>query len=113
MGYVANSLEANEELITMIKFHFIGAIRHPIQYLTSDRGVTSKKIVTSGGLIRRNTDDLRVTKIEGIQVDQSLLGRILGYGTVTFSGTGAGNIVMSFVPNPVEIKKIVGQLRED
>ena len=56
---------------------------------------------------------MRITKIEGIQVNQGLFGRILGYGTVVFQGTGAGSITMEYVPNPVEVKKIVGELRED
>jgi len=113
MGYVADSLEQNEELVQVVKFHILGALRHPIQAITIDRGVTNKKIVTSHGLISRNTDDMRITKMEGVQVKQGILGRIFGYGTVVFQGTGSGNVTMEYVPNPVELKKIVGNLRED
>ena len=113
MGYVADSLEDNEELIQVIKFHLVGAIFHPIQAFTTDRGVTSKKLVTSHGLISRKTDDMRITKVEGIQVSQGFFGRILGYGTVVFQGTGAGEITMKYVPSPVALKKVVGNLRQD
>jgi|TARA_Y100000996_G_C22477381_1_gene624750 uncharacterized membrane protein YdbT with pleckstrin-like domain len=113
MGYVADSLEQNEELVQVVKFHILGALRHPIQAFTTDRAVTNKKIVTSHGLISRKTDDMRLTKIEGIQVKQGMIGRIVGYGTVVFQGTGSGNVTMDYVPNPVELKKTVGNLRDD
>jgi uncharacterized membrane protein YdbT with pleckstrin-like domain len=113
MGYLADSIEQNEELIQVVKFHMMGALRHPIQFFTSDRGVTNKKVVTSHGLISRKTDDMRISKIEGVQVNQGILGRLLGYGTVVFQGTGSGIITMDYVPNPVELKKVVGSLRED
>ena len=113
MGYVADSLEENEELVKVVKFHLMGALRHPIQALTTDRGVTNKKIVTSHGLISRKTDDMRITKIEGIQVKQGIIGRVLGYGSIIFQGTGSGNLSMDYVANPVELKKVVGNLRDD
>ena len=56
---------------------------------------------------------MRLTKIEGIQVKQGMIGRIVGYGTVVFQGTGSGNVTMDYVPNPVELKKTVGNLRDD
>ena len=113
MGYVADSLEQNEELVQVVKFHIMGALRHPIQAFTTESRISYMKIVSSHGLISRKTDDMRLTKIEGIQVKQGIFGRILGYGTVVFQGTGSGNVTMDYVPNPVELKKTVGNLRDD
>jgi uncharacterized membrane protein YdbT with pleckstrin-like domain len=38
--------------------------------------------------IRRNSVELLINKVEGIQVNQGILGRILGFGSITISGTG-------------------------
>jgi uncharacterized membrane protein YdbT with pleckstrin-like domain len=52
--------------------------------------VTNRRVIYKRGLISRTTAEMHMDKIESVQVDQSILGRILNYGRVTIMGTGAG-----------------------
>jgi uncharacterized membrane protein YdbT with pleckstrin-like domain len=71
-----------------------------IKYITSEFAVTDQRLMVKTGLIRRSTFELFLKRLEGIQVDQSITGRILGYGTITASGTGGlqDNFVMISSP---------------
>jgi len=57
-------------------------LRSVITYSTSEFGVTNKRILIKVGFIRRNSLEILLTKVEGIQVNQGILGRILDYGTI-------------------------------
>jgi hypothetical protein len=58
--------------------------------------VTNKRIVAKRGLIRRDSVEMLHKKIESLTVHQSLLGRLLGYGTLAIHGTGGG---VEWIPN--------------
>src|ERR1044072_7877794 len=50
--------------------------------------VTDRRMIYKAGLIRRHTVEMNLDKVESVDVDQSLAGRLFGYGTVTIRGTG-------------------------
>lgn len=50
--------------------------------------VTNQRVIVKVGLISRTTVELNLGKLETVAVDQSLLGRLLGYGSVAFVGSG-------------------------
>ena len=95
---------------TRIAYMFIGAalfigIKAAIKYFSTESAATSKKVIFKTGFIRIDTLELRKEKIENIQVDQSIRGRILGYGDLTFIGTGGSPVVFKMIHNPVDTKK--------
>jgi uncharacterized membrane protein YdbT with pleckstrin-like domain len=47
---------------------------------TTEIAVTNHRIIYKAGLIRRDT--VEILMVESVDVDQSILGRLLGYGTV-------------------------------
>jgi len=59
-----------------------------VAYQTTEFGVTNKRLIVKTGLIRRRTLELLLRQVEAIAVDQGLSGRLLGYGSVTLTGTG-------------------------
>ncbi len=69
--------------------------------------VTDKRVLIKVGLIRRHSLELLLPKVEGIGVDQSILGRILGYGTITVSGTGGTRESFELIANPLEFRRQV------
>jgi uncharacterized membrane protein YdbT with pleckstrin-like domain len=81
----------------------IGLIRRA----TTEYGVTNNKVLSKTGLIKRDTDELRTIKIEGVDVTQGVLGRIFGYGNLVFSGTGSQSVTFKMVSNPLDLKKQV------
>jgi uncharacterized membrane protein YdbT with pleckstrin-like domain len=85
-------------------FLFIGAA---IQMKTNEFAVTNKRIIIKIGLIRRSTLELNLDKVESVGVDQSILGRILNYGTITISGTGSTRQPYKTIAAPMDFKKAV------
>lgn len=57
---------------------------------TTEVAVTSKRVIYKTGLVRRITSEISVEKIETVLVDQSILGRMLNFGTIVIRGTGGG-----------------------
>ena len=53
--------------------------------------VTNRRVIYKRGFISRTTAEMQMDKIESVEVDQSILGRILDYGKVTVLGTGVGS----------------------
>ena len=78
-----------------------------------EMAVTNKRVVLRKGIIAIDTDELKNMKIEGIEVEQSVMGRILNYGNVCFGGVGIGKLVFTNVSRPLEVKRraeeIVGE----
>lgn len=54
--------------------------------------VTDRRIIFKTGFISRRTDEMPLSKVENIEIRQSILGRLLGYGSVDVQGTGSGGI---------------------
>lgn len=78
-----------------------------INYATSEFGVTSKRVLVKVGLIRRVSLEVLLSKVEGIQVDQGILGRILGFGTVRVSGTGGTKDPFHKITAPLQLRRKV------
>ena len=78
-----------------------------INYTTSEFGVTNKRVIVKVGFIRRNSLEVLLNKVEGIQVNQGILGRILGYGSITVTGTGGTKDPFHKIAAPLEFRKKV------
>ncbi len=73
---------------------------------------TNKRVIQKRGIIRRVADELLVSKVESLEVKQSILGRILGYGNLHFSGTGTSKADFLRVKNPLETKALAADILE-
>lgn len=69
--------------------------------------VTDKRVIAKTGFIRRSSHEIARHKIEGVAVDQSLAGRMLGFGTVTVRGTGGGLAPMPQIADPLAFRNAV------
>ena len=67
--------------------------------------VTNKRVVMQNGVMGRQTEEVFLNKIESIGVDQSVMGRMLGYGTVTIRGTGGSFGPFERVSAPLELRR--------
>ena len=61
-----------------------------IVYITTELAITNKRVIAKTGLIERRTIEMFLEKIESIQVDQGVLGRMFNFGSVIISGTEIG-----------------------
>jgi uncharacterized membrane protein YdbT with pleckstrin-like domain len=78
-----------------------------IKSTSSEFAITNRRVVIKVGLIRRHSLELLLQKVEGIGVDQGIIGRILGYGTITVSGVGGTKEAFQRISNPLEFRRQV------
>ena len=76
-----------------------------IDYATSEFGVTNKRVIIKVGFLRRKTLELLLRHVEAISVDQSVMGRLLNYGSVTLTGTGGVREVFHNISTPLEFRR--------
>lgn len=70
----------------------------------TEMACTSRRVVFKTGIISIKTAEIKIDKIESIQIEQTFGGRILGYGDICFSGTGTAKVEFFKVDNPWQIK---------
>src|SRR6202022_4225740 len=58
---------------------------------TTETDVTNFRIVHKTGFIKRRTFEMSLDKVESVDVNQTILGRLLNYGSVTVRGVGEGS----------------------
>ena len=67
--------------------------------------LTGEKLFVVHGVLRRRAAAVRLAKVSTVEVEQSLLGRLLGYGTVV-----AGDLEIDCVPRAREVSALVERL---
>ena len=80
-----------------------------IRFSSSEFGVTNRRVLIKVGFIRRHSLELLLSKVEGIGVDQGILGRVLGYGTINVTGTGGTKEPFRNIAAPLEFRRMVQQ----
>ena len=76
-----------------------------IAYKTTEIAITSKRIIAKFGFISRSTIEINLPKVESLQVDQSVFGRLLDYGTIIVAGAGTPNLRIPGVADPLRFRK--------
>jgi uncharacterized membrane protein YdbT with pleckstrin-like domain len=85
----------------------MNVIRTLISYFTTEFALTNKRVIAKTGLIRRRSVELLLPKIESIGVNESVLGRMLDFGTITVTGTGGTKEPFGNIAAPMELRKRV------
>lgn len=78
-----------------------------ILYTGSEFAVTDRRVIIKVGWIQRRTLETMLGKVEALGVEQGLLGRLLGYGTITVTGTGGTQETFDRIASPLEFRKRV------
>ena len=78
-----------------------------IKLRSTELAVTNKRVVAKFGFISRDTIEINLARIESVQVSQSVMGRLLGYGTIVFSGAGTPQATIPSIASPLEFRKAV------
>lgn len=71
---------------------------------TTEVAVTDRRIILKRGFIRRHTVEMNMQKVESVDVDQTQLGRLFGYGTVTIRGVGSTFESLRMIDSPLELR---------
>lgn len=71
---------------------------------TTETDVTTLRVVHKTGFIKRRTFEMNLDKVESVDVDQSIPGRLLGYGDVTVRGVGEGFETIKGIGSPLQFR---------
>jgi uncharacterized membrane protein YdbT with pleckstrin-like domain len=71
--------------------------------------VSNKRVLIKTGFVNRKSIEVLLSKVESIGVEESGLGRILGYGSVIVRGTGGTFETFSRIAHPNEFRRQVQQ----
>jgi uncharacterized membrane protein YdbT with pleckstrin-like domain len=82
-------------------------IQEWLQWWVTEIAVTNRRVIYKIGLIRRQTNEMNTDKVESVRINQSILGRMLDYGTVTILGTGEGFETLHTIANPIELRNSI------
>jgi uncharacterized membrane protein YdbT with pleckstrin-like domain len=69
--------------------------------------VTDRRVIYKRGFIARRTVEMNISKVETVDVEQSIAGRLLGYGTVLIRGTGESLEPLRHVEAPLTIRNAI------
>lgn len=76
-----------------------------IVYRSTEFAVTDRRIIAKTGFISRNTVEMFLDKVESLNVDQTIAGRIFNFGTVTIRGTGSTEEPIGNISGPLALRK--------
>lgn len=71
---------------------------------TTEMVITNRRVVLKQGIISVHTSEIRNVKVETVRLHQGILGRLLGYGDLVFTGTGESHTIFSVVASPAKTK---------
>lgn len=80
---------------------------------STELALTTKRVMAKAGIIRRDTVELRLEKVEGLYVTQSMFGRMLNYGTIVVSGTGGLKTPIPFISDPIYFRNIFNEFLDN
>jgi uncharacterized membrane protein YdbT with pleckstrin-like domain len=115
LGMVAKLLEAQwmigipqEFMVAALLIGaFIYMLNGFILYFCTEFAVTDKRVIVKLGLIQRDTYELNLNRVTSLNVDQSIIGRLLNYGDITVVGMGGSLTPIRAVIDPLNFRKIV------
>lgn len=74
---------------------------------TTEIAITDSRLIYKRGLIARHIGEISIDRIEGVNVLQTILGRLLGYGRLAIRGMGVGEVILPPIENPVAFRKAI------
>jgi uncharacterized membrane protein YdbT with pleckstrin-like domain len=114
-NYVNNNLIAGEKVEYVTTYHwviffslralFTLFIAPLMDRYTDEFAITNKRVIIKTGLVSRKTVELNLSKIESVNVDQTIMGRIFGFGTITIIGIGGTREPFVNIRKPLEFRK--------
>lgn len=127
MAYIKNNLIKGETIEQELKLHwwywfgvFLNiifiitipfAIHFIIRGLTLEQVITNKRLIVKSGLIARKVEELKLAKVETVEIKQGILGRILGFGKLKLTGAGSHNTLTTIlIKDPVKAKNIIDEI---
>jgi len=91
-------------------FLAIGVVMFVIAWVrqwSSEFAVTNKRVIIKVGFISRRTIEINMSKVESVEINQDIFGRLLNYGTIVVIGTGGTKEPFALIDDPLAFRRAV------
>ncbi|MEL0168494.1 MAG: PH domain-containing protein [Pseudomonadaceae bacterium] len=126
MSYIEESLSSGEVIHQVFQLHWfakvpmycwlvLGLVTFGLTWLIAlyeyfrlrsiEQGVTNKRVIMKTGIISRSTEEMKLSSIETVEIEQSIWGRMFGYGTVKLTGRGISDVKFRNIDDPMRVKR--------
>ena len=126
MGYIQESLSNGEQVHQIFRLHWFSKVPMFIWLILAiptlgltlllalwawlklrsvEQGVTNKRVILKEGIIRRKTEEMKISSVETVEITQTVMGRIFGYGSVKVTGRGSSDLIFKNVDDPLDVKR--------
>ena len=105
VGFAYSDGSIISSIITSFIISVLYFIYEMIKIYVSEFAITNKRVISKLGLIRRDVEEMNFKSIESVNLKQSIIGRILNYGSIIISGRGSSQVTFKDIDDPVLIRK--------
>lgn len=126
MSYIEQSLSTGEHVEGLFKLHWfawvpmviwiiLGFVTLGLTWLLAiyeflrlkflEQGVTNKRVILKTGIISRKSQEMKLKAIETVEINQGILGRIFGFGSIKVTGRGISDFVFKGIDDPMSVKR--------
>jgi len=132
MGYIEKSLGSGERVVARAHFHWWYSVKAwaaliflfwcligiwifvamMVRQNTTEIAVTTHRFVEKTGFFTLRTNEISLQNIEGVKLEQSFMGRILGYGHLRIEGTGVDAVIVPDIANPIAFRAAIESAKE-
>jgi len=126
MSFIEESLSSGETIVARFRLHWLSklwlalwlllavptlgialllAIYEYLRLRGIEQGVTNKRVIYKTGIIGRKSEEMKLTSIETVEIEQGIGGRMLGFGDVKITGRGTSDLVFRRIADPIEVKR--------
>ncbi len=126
MSYIEESLSSGEVIHKVFQLHWfakvpmycwlvLGLVTFGLTWLIAlyeyfrlrsiEQGVTNKRVILKNGIISRHTEEMKLSSIETVEIEQGIWGRMFGYGTVKLTGRGISDVKFRNIDDPMQVKR--------
>ena len=79
--------------------------------VTTEIAITNNRLVYKRGLIARQVGEISIDRIEGVNVLQTILGRLFNYGRIMIRGMGVGEVVLPQIEDPIKFRRAIEEAK--
>ena len=126
MSFIEDSLSTGEHIVARFKLHWssriplvlwvlLGLPTFGITWLIAiyeflrlraiEQGVTNKRVIFKTGIIGRKSEEMKLTSIETVEIEQGVFGRLFNFGDVKVTGRGISDLVFKRIHDPLAVKR--------
>lgn len=91
--------------IALLTFIYAALLKHFMLLV-----VTNERIFFRSGLVKIDTVQVRLDRVESVEIQRTLVGHALKYGTVVLTGTGTRFAYIPYLGNAVQVRNIIDEM---